>query len=71
MYVRLDEMHEGWVRFASEGGRHLYRSLQWNKWVLAKTFDPTSKSRAAYTHDRKPGELPVGDEEWIGFRDGG
>ena len=38
----VDSRHEGWPRFESPDGMHLFRYIRENRWFLRDTFDPDS-----------------------------
>jgi hypothetical protein len=63
VYVRVDVMHEGWVRFASAEGKHLYRQVELRQWVLSDKFSPPGGGDVASILAAN-GLLPVGEKEW-------
>jgi hypothetical protein len=40
VYLRVEEMHEGWVRFASAEGKHLYWCAE--EWILSRSLSLTA-----------------------------
>ena len=36
--------HEGWPRFESGQGKHLYRDIEYGDWCLGEAFDPDAKA---------------------------
>eukprot|EP01045_Picozoa_sp_COSAG04_P010135 COSAG04_NODE_612_length_11991_cov_17.359569_3_plen_646_part_00 len=56
--------HEGWPRFESAEGKHLFRSLLRDRWYIAPTFDRDGKRRTAEVDDKTPGELCIGHNVW-------
>ena len=55
--------HEGWPRFESPQGKHLYFLLEFSTWVLRDTFDPNAAGAPAYTL-ATDGLLPTAEHGW-------
>lgn len=59
IYLSVEE-HEGWLRFESPEGQHMYRQIEQREWQLADRFYPD----AEYSQDAEiktpDGVLPVG-----------
>ena len=67
VYLPVGE-HEGWVRFASAAGKHLYRQQERQLWALRDTFDPAATGAAAYVY--ADGLVPAGEHQWtVGGKD--
>ena len=69
VYLAAGE-HEGWLRFESAQGRHLYRCIAKRRWYLMDKFTPDSSSRDAYI-EAGGGLLPVGEQEWEVYGESG
>ena len=62
LYLPAGE-HEGWPRFESAEGKHLYRHIEGEKWFVAAKFEPDTRKRAASALTPH-GRLPVGTSDW-------
>ena len=65
---RLAGEHEGWPRFESAAGNHLYRIVAKGMWCLHDEFDPEMVANFCVTSD---GALPEGAAMWECWVDGG
>ena len=55
--------HEGWLRFESAEGKHLYRLVDLQVWWIRDTFDPAAKGAKGHV-SAADGLLPVGQRQW-------
>ncbi len=58
---RLAGEHEGWPRFESAAGNHLYRCVSKGMWCVYYKFDPEKAGEGCVTAD---GALPEGAAMW-------
>ena len=63
--VEWSSDREGWPRFESAEGKHLFRSSLRNRWSLASQFDQFGEERHGDVDDQVAGALPVGVNVWL------
>ena len=56
--------HEGWPRFESGQGKHLYRFVKDGEWYLWDKLDQDSDEVPSAYISASDGLLPVGEHEW-------
>ena len=59
----------GWLRFESLDGKHLYRLVDLEMWSIRDTFDPAAVDVKGYV-GAADGLLPVGEQQWTCFDNG-
>ena len=58
---------EGWLRFESAEGKHLYRDISHGEWCLHDRFNPEDDEDPAAYVQALNGLLPVGEQQWTCF----
>lgn len=68
MYRKVGE-HDGWYRFASHEGMHLFRYVDDEEWYLDDVFAPNTPYNVAALFESPDGLLPVGEQIWKSWND--
>ena len=61
---RVAGKHEGWPRFESAEGKHLFRHVAGGEWMLASRFPPAAGQADGASVRALGGALPIGEREW-------